>query len=361
MFWTRWPLPPPLSCVVRRRKGARGQDHVARDEPLFMATRNRPPRRRRILVGFGLFGLGVGLTVLVYTFFLAAPPPSLAQFRTAGKLPTGDPPDPHSGERDADARRLAGQVIDGVVKKDAAAVAALCDTPFLGGAPHNLRSVRDRSALENCLRDDLCQGPYGEYMFDPAREINTVLSPQAFFERYADDFVAMQDTKKLLDALSLGPTDRLVVEDRRGLLVAVRTTAGGPRVAGIVPTGFQPPRFNSIRDVIYGRKFGTALTLDVIQPKTKSNRAAVLYLVSDSFASRPAIIGSSMPIRTAGLLEAGYTVIFVPHSSAPSIRCPRSSPTVSGPFDSSDPMRPDLASTPTASPSWAVAPAGIWR
>ena len=38
-------------------------------------------------------------------------------------------------------------------------------------------------------------------------------------------------------------------------------------------------------DVIYGRKFGTALTMDVFTPKKEANGAAVVYVVSGGWFS----------------------------------------------------------------------------
>jgi acetyl esterase/lipase len=80
---------------------------------------------------------------------------------------------------------------------------------------------------------------------------------------------------------------------------------------------FRPPAFKLTRDVIYGRKFGVALTLDVIQPKTKGNRAAVLVLIGDTFYSHPPKIGPRLHAREQGLLDRGYTVFYVTHSSVP--------------------------------------------
>ena len=37
---------------------------------------------------------------------------------------------------------------------------------------------------------------------------------------------------------------------------------------------------NRQADVIYGRKYGLALTMDVFKPTVKSNRAAILMIVS---------------------------------------------------------------------------------
>src|SRR5262245_56936158 len=71
--------------------------------------------------------------------------------------------------------------------------------------------------------------------------------------------------------------------------------------------------FKRTEDVIYGRKDGTALTLDVFQP-SNPNRCAVLFMVSGGFfSSHDAInVKSYMPF-----LERAYTVFAVVHGSQP--------------------------------------------
>src|SRR5678816_3570618 len=71
--------------------------------------------------------------------------------------------------------------------------------------------------------------------------------------------------------------------------------------------------YKRIEDVIYGRKFGTALTLDVIQP-VKPNGVGIVFMVSGGwFSSHEAINpGSFRPY-----LGRGYTVFAVVHGSQP--------------------------------------------
>jgi len=66
-------------------------------------------------------------------------------------------------------------------------------------------------------------------------------------------------------------------------------------------------------DVIYGRKFGTALTLDVFSP-SKANGFGIIFMVSGGwFSSHEAInAGSYRPF-----LNRGYTVFAVVHGSQP--------------------------------------------
>lgn len=87
------------------------------------------------------------------------------------------------------------------------------------------------------------------------------------------------------------------------LLVLLATTA----LAG------DSPAFKRTEDVIYGRKFGTALTLDVFQPD-KPNGAGVVFMVSGGwFSSHEAInAGWCRPF-----LDRGYVVFAVVHGSQP--------------------------------------------
>ena len=77
--------------------------------------------------------------------------------------------------------------------------------------------------------------------------------------------------------------------------------------------------FTRREDVIYGRKFGTALTLDVFTPKEKPNGAAVIAVVSGGWFSDHGGVnpGSYLPF-----LKRGYTVIAVVHGSQPKFTIP---------------------------------------
>ena len=71
--------------------------------------------------------------------------------------------------------------------------------------------------------------------------------------------------------------------------------------------------FTRTEDVIYGRKFGTALTLDVFEP-AKTNGFGIIFMVSGGwFSSHEAI----NPGFFRALLERGYTVFAVVHGSQP--------------------------------------------
>jgi len=71
--------------------------------------------------------------------------------------------------------------------------------------------------------------------------------------------------------------------------------------------------YTRIEDVIYGRKFGTALTLDVFKPE-KPNGAAAIVIVSGGFYSSHDAIN---PVFMKPLMERGYTVFAVVHGAQP--------------------------------------------
>jgi acetyl esterase/lipase len=73
--------------------------------------------------------------------------------------------------------------------------------------------------------------------------------------------------------------------------------------------------FTRTEDVVYGRKFGTALTLDVFRPENP-NGAAVLFLVSGGWVSNHTSISSNGGTYRA-FLNRGYTVFAVLHGSQP--------------------------------------------
>jgi acetyl esterase/lipase len=71
--------------------------------------------------------------------------------------------------------------------------------------------------------------------------------------------------------------------------------------------------FRRTEDVVYGRKFGTALTLDVFQP-AKSNGAGVIFMVSGGFFSSHDAINVEF---CRPFLDRGYVVFTVVHGSQP--------------------------------------------
>jgi acetyl esterase/lipase len=79
------------------------------------------------------------------------------------------------------------------------------------------------------------------------------------------------------------------------------------------------PGYSRQEDVVYGRKDGMALTMDVIKPTAKTNGAAVIWVVSGGYKSfheaiQPAFVGE--------FLKRGYTVFAVVHGSQPRYTIP---------------------------------------
>jgi acetyl esterase/lipase len=76
--------------------------------------------------------------------------------------------------------------------------------------------------------------------------------------------------------------------------------------------------FNHLEDVIYGRKYGTALTMDVFEP-AKPNGAAAIICISGGWVSKHENIN---PIFASEFLKHGYTVFAVVHGSQPKFTIP---------------------------------------
>jgi acetyl esterase/lipase len=73
-----------------------------------------------------------------------------------------------------------------------------------------------------------------------------------------------------------------------------------------------------IRDVVYGRKFGMALTLDVWKPG-KQNGSGVIFLVSGAFRSGIDMVDSGFfgPVVFKPFMDRGYTLFLVSHGAQP--------------------------------------------
>jgi acetyl esterase/lipase len=77
--------------------------------------------------------------------------------------------------------------------------------------------------------------------------------------------------------------------------------------------------FTRQTDVVYGRKHGMALTMDVFTPQEKANGGAVIWVVSGGWFSSHDSINPGYP---AELLKRGYTVFAVVHGSQPKFTIP---------------------------------------
>jgi acetyl esterase/lipase len=85
-------------------------------------------------------------------------------------------------------------------------------------------------------------------------------------------------------------------------------------------TAAEEPSFTRQENVIYGRKYGTALTMDVFTPKGNANGAAAILIISSGWSS-----AHEFPpdIAFVGELQKrGYTVFAVVHGSQPKFTIP---------------------------------------
>ncbi len=79
------------------------------------------------------------------------------------------------------------------------------------------------------------------------------------------------------------------------------------------------PAFERKVDVVYGRKDGMALTMDVFTPKGELNGAGIIWIVSGGWFSNHDAIN---PAPIAEFLKRGYTVFAVVHGSQPRFTIP---------------------------------------
>jgi acetyl esterase/lipase len=89
----------------------------------------------------------------------------------------------------------------------------------------------------------------------------------------------------------------------------------------LVPAACAQPTANYTRteDVIYGRKFGTALTMDVFTPaKDKANGKGIIWCVSGGwYSAKPGGVGLAKEF-----VDRGYVVFAVVHGSQPKYTIP---------------------------------------
>lgn len=76
------------------------------------------------------------------------------------------------------------------------------------------------------------------------------------------------------------------------------------------------------QEVIYGRKFGTALTMDTFIPKKDANGAGIIFVVSGGWYSDHNGINGAVPLYIQPLVDKGYTVFAVCHGSNPKYTIP---------------------------------------
>src|SRR5262249_19726264 len=79
------------------------------------------------------------------------------------------------------------------------------------------------------------------------------------------------------------------------------------------------PSFKRAEDVIYGRKLGTALTMDIFTPQKQAQNIGVIIVVSGGFRSSHDAINAAF-IRP--LTDRGFTTFAVVHGSQPRFTVP---------------------------------------
>ncbi len=88
----------------------------------------------------------------------------------------------------------------------------------------------------------------------------------------------------------------------------------------LAPVAFAQDTYTRTEDVIYGRKFGLAMTMEVFAPKdaTKANGKGIIWCVSGGWnSSKPGGIGAGLEF-----VNRGYTVFAVVHGSQPKFTIP---------------------------------------
>ena len=83
--------------------------------------------------------------------------------------------------------------------------------------------------------------------------------------------------------------------------------------------------YTRVSDVVYGRKEGLAMTMDVFTPKKNANGAAVIWVVSGGWFSSHAAIN---PKLAEAFTQRGYTVFEVVHGSQPRFTIPEILPDI---------------------------------
>jgi acetyl esterase/lipase len=118
------------------------------------------------------------------------------------------------------------------------------------------------------------------------------------------------------------------------LLTLAASTHPAPRPAASAPAAQAAPgaqaapagaNYQRTKDIIYGRSYGTSLTMDVLTPAgdVKPNGVGVIWIVSGGWFSSPeSIQPATIELFAGELLRRGYTVFAVCHGSQPKFTIP---------------------------------------
>jgi len=106
------------------------------------------------------------------------------------------------------------------------------------------------------------------------------------------------------------------------------TCAALVTVATCLAARAEEPSSNRRQDVVYGRKFGVALTMDVFTPTKEPNGAAAVFIVSGGWVSAHEFLDFAGPAFINQLTGRGYTVFAVVHGSQPKFTIPEILPDI---------------------------------
>jgi acetyl esterase/lipase len=92
-------------------------------------------------------------------------------------------------------------------------------------------------------------------------------------------------------------------------------------VFALAPSAFAQEAYTRTEDVIYGRKYGLAMTMDIFAPKdsSKANGKGIIWCVSGGWFSAKESIN---PAFAKVFVDRGYTVFAVVHGSQPKFTIP---------------------------------------
>jgi acetyl esterase/lipase len=105
-------------------------------------------------------------------------------------------------------------------------------------------------------------------------------------------------------------------------LIATLALTLGTLLLGCSASRAQEAGHTRRQDVIYGRKAGTALTMDVFTPQTGANGAGVIFVVSGGWFSSHAGVMGNFPRFIEPLVKRGYTVFALVPGSQPTYTIP---------------------------------------
>ena len=123
-------------------------------------------------------------------------------------------------------------------------------------------------------------------------------------QRYRQVLALLKGTNMLHRGLALGSAVVLLMVAAHPLFAPAR----------------EVPSFTRQEDVIYGRKYGTALTMDFFTQKKNANGAAAILVVSGGWSSAREFPAKFVFVDE--LLTRGYTVFAVVHGSQPQYPIP---------------------------------------